>query len=130
LILRPFGAILAADYWLFSSPCLVFRAVIPRLLFFKAYFGGKTLANHKSAEKRARQAVKRNARNTATEKSVRTWEKKLRKAVSDKDKKAAAELLSNYMSKMGKASAKGVITKQTAARKVSRLSTLVSTLGA
>lgn len=88
------------------------------------------MANHKSAEKRARQAVKRNARNTATERSVRTWEKKVRQAVTDKDKKVASELLSTYMSKIGKASSKGALTKQTAARKVSRLSSLVSTLGA
>lgn len=88
------------------------------------------MANHKSAEKRARQAVKRNARNTATEKSVRTWEKKVRQAVVNKDKKVASELLSTFMSKIGKASTKGIVPKQTAARKVSRLSSLVSTLGA
>lgn len=88
------------------------------------------MANHKSAEKRARQSIKRNARNTATEKSVRTWEKKLRKAVEQKDKKAAGELLSTYVSKIGKAAAKGVLKKPMAARKVSRLSSLVSTLGA
>ena len=84
------------------------------------------MANHKSAEKRARQSVKRNARNSSTKASVRTWEKKLRVAVAAKDTKVADELLKTYMSKIGKAASKGMITGKTLARKVSRLSSLVS----
>lgn len=84
------------------------------------------MANHKSAEKRARQAIKKNARNTATVKAVRTFEKKLRAAVAKKDKAESEKLLSWYISKAGKAAAKGALKKQNAARKVSRLSSLVS----
>ena len=84
------------------------------------------MANHKSAAKRARQSLKKNARNRSTKNSVRTWEKKLRDAVTKKDTKGAQDLLSTYISKMGKAAAKGVVKTQTAARKVSRLSKFVS----
>lgn len=85
------------------------------------------MANHKSAAKRARQSLKKNARNRSTKNSVRTWEKKLRDAVAKKDAKGAQELLSTFTSKIGKAAAKGVIKTQTAARKVSRLSKFVGT---
>lgn len=83
------------------------------------------MANHKSSEKRARQDIKKNARNRSTKNSVRTWEKKLRTAVASKDKNAAQELLKSFMSKIGKAAEKGVLKKTNAARKISRLSKFV-----
>lgn len=83
------------------------------------------MAQHKSAAKRARQAVKKNAINTARKSTVRTAEKSLTSAIKTKDVKAAQTLLSNYVSKIMKAAQKGVMTKQTAARKVARLSTQV-----
>jgi small subunit ribosomal protein S20 len=86
------------------------------------------LATHKSAEKRARQTVKRNARNSQALGTVRTAEKKLRSALAGSDKKAAATLLSEYMSKITKAATKGVVTTKNAARKVSRLSERVSAM--
>jgi small subunit ribosomal protein S20 len=88
------------------------------------------LATHKSAEKRARQAVRRNARNTQTIGTVRTWEKKLRTAIAGGDKTAAATLLNTYMSKITKAATKGVFHTKTAARKVSRLAERVQSMGA
>jgi small subunit ribosomal protein S20 len=83
------------------------------------------LANHKSAAKRARQAPKRAARNTNIKSSVKTYEKKLLKAIETKsaDVKAA---LTEYTSKMMAAVSKGAIKKQTASRKISRLSTRAS----
>lgn len=83
------------------------------------------MAQHKSAAKRARQAVKKNAVNTARKSTVRTAEKNLLTAIKNKDAKAATTLLSAYVSKMMKAAQKGVFSKQTAARKVARLSTQV-----
>lgn len=80
------------------------------------------MANHKSAEKRARQSVKRNKRNTTVLSSVRTFEKKLRTAIAAGDKKGAEEALRAYMSKAQKAATKGVMHAKTAARKLSRLS--------
>lgn len=83
------------------------------------------MAQHKSAAKRARQAVKKNAINTARRSKVRTSEKTLAAAIKKADKKAVPELLSNYTSQMMKAAQKGVFSKATASRKVARLSAQV-----
>ncbi len=88
------------------------------------------MATHKSAEKRARQSIKRNQRNTQTLGSVRTFEKKLRTALSGTDKAAAETALKDYTSKMSKAAAKGVVHKKTASRKISRLAERVAKVGA
>lgn len=83
------------------------------------------MAQHKSAAKRARQSVKKNAVNTARKSKVRTGEKTLLKAIKDKDTTAVKNLLSKYTSTMMKAAQKGVFTKQTASRKIARLSAQV-----
>lgn len=88
------------------------------------------MANHKSSEKRARQAIRKNARNSAVEGSVRTFEKRLRAAIASGDKKTAQTVLNDYMSKVSKAAAKGVVHAKTASRKISRISTRVSGMAA
>jgi small subunit ribosomal protein S20 len=87
------------------------------------------LANHKSAAKRARQAVKREDRNTQVKSAVKTFEKKVLKAVENKSAKEAVEALKEFTSKMMTAASKGVIKKETASRKISRLATRVSKIG-
>lgn len=87
------------------------------------------MATHKSAEKRARQAVKRNARNTQAIGAVRTLERKLRTALAGNDKKTATTLMNDYMSLMAKAGTKGVVHAKTASRKIGRLASRVSALG-
>jgi small subunit ribosomal protein S20 len=84
------------------------------------------LANIKSAEKKARQAVVRNTRNNNRTSTVRTAEKKVRVAAASGDKTKALELLKAYSSAAGKAAKKGVIKKETASRKVSRLSLMIN----
>lgn len=96
-----------------SLELFVFRPII---------FGGYTVAQHKSAAKRARQAVKKNKVNSARKSKVRTSEKTLVTAIKSKDAKAVQTLLSSYTSQMMKAAQKGVFKKATAARKISRLS--------
>ena len=86
------------------------------------------MANHKSAEKRARQATRRNAVNTKTLGEVRTFEKKLRAAIGKKDKGESQKLLIAFSSKVDKAAQKGRLAKETASRKVSRLSKLIASL--
>jgi len=86
------------------------------------------LATHKSSEKRARQSIKRSARNASTLKSVKTAQKKVETLLTAKDKKAAAALLSSFASTMGKAAQKGAIHKKAAARKISRVSKQISAL--
>jgi small subunit ribosomal protein S20 len=88
------------------------------------------LATHKSAEKRARQSVKRNKRNTEAMSAVRTFERKLRTAITGGDKTAAKTLLNDYMSKLSKAATKGVFSKKMAGRKIGRLAANVAKLTA
>ncbi len=83
------------------------------------------MAQHKSAAKRARQAVRKNVVNTARKSKVRTGEKSLMSAIQKKDAKAIPALLSYYTSQMMKAAQKGVFSKSTAARKISRISTQI-----
>jgi small subunit ribosomal protein S20 len=86
------------------------------------------LANHKSAIKRARQSLRRKATNSATIAGVRTAEKKLRTALSQKDKAASEQALVTFMSVTGKAAQKGRVRTQTVARKISRISRQIAAL--
>jgi small subunit ribosomal protein S20 len=79
------------------------------------------MANHKSAEKRVRQNVKRNEINRSNRSKLRTQIKKLRAAVSASDKKLSGELLNPTVSVIDKAVNKGLIHRNTAARYKSRL---------
>lgn len=80
------------------------------------------MANHKSAEKRARQSIKRSKRNSTALSTVRTFEKKLISAIASGDKKVTETALNECMKMTQKAAAKGVLHAKTAARKLSRLS--------
>lgn len=86
------------------------------------------MATHKSAEKRARQAVKRSTRNTGAKAAVKTFEKKLRKAIEAKDPKMAITALKDFSKSIDKAAQKGILHVKTASRKISRLSKQVSSL--
>jgi small subunit ribosomal protein S20 len=88
----------------------------------------ETLANHISAEKRARQSIRRNAVNARTMAELRTFERKLRTSLDAKDKKVSEELLVAYMSKMDKAAQKGRVRTQTVSRKISRISRQIAAL--
>lgn len=96
--------------------------LIPLVLFKLDYCGGYPLANHKSAAKRARQAVRKTAVNNARKSTVRTVEKKLIKAIQAKDVKALPELVKSFTSQVMKAAKTGAVKKETASRKISRLS--------
>ena len=86
------------------------------------------MANHKSAEKRVRQNVKRNAINRANRSKVRTQIKKLRTAIGQSDKAVSTELLNPTVSLIDKMVNKGIIHRNTAARYKSRLPKHVSEL--
>jgi small subunit ribosomal protein S20 len=79
------------------------------------------MANIKSAIKRAKQNEKRRAHNAAQKSAMRTAIKKFLQAVEMKDKEQAAILLKEASRKLDKAVTKGLIHKNTAARKKSRL---------
>ncbi len=84
------------------------------------------MANHKSAAKRARQALKRRARNRIAKSEMRTAIKKLRKLVEDNSLEEAKNFLPHTVSVIQKKAEKGILHKNTAARYVSRLTKLVN----
>ena len=87
------------------------------------------MANIKSAKKRILVSRTRAARNKAVRSAVKTAIKKVESAVTAKDKDAAKEALLKAISTIDKAQSKGVYHKNNAARKVSRLTKAVNTLG-
>lgn len=86
------------------------------------------MANIKSAKKRVLVNRKKAERNKSIKSAVKTSIKKVEAAVVAKDKEAAVTALQNAISTIDKAATKGVYHKNTAARKVSRLSKAVNTL--
>mgnify|MGYP001120331212 CR=1 FL=1 len=86
------------------------------------------MANHKSALKRAKQNLVRNARNTHIRSTMRTLVKRVREAVTAGDAEAANAALAKAIPYISKTATKGVIHKATASRKISRLTKLVNTL--
>ncbi|MFO7983070.1 MAG: 30S ribosomal protein S20 [Desulfuromonadales bacterium] len=86
------------------------------------------MANHKSALKRNRQSAVRNARNTHIRSTMRTYVKNVRLAVADGNIESARDALNKAVPFIDKASTKGVIHKNTASRKISRLNKLVNSL--
>lgn len=85
------------------------------------------MANHKSADKRARQTIAKTAINKNVKSAVRTFEKKTLKALEEGNKKDAEALFKTYSSKIDRAAKNGVFHKNTASRKKSRLSLKIST---
>jgi small subunit ribosomal protein S20 len=86
------------------------------------------MPNHKSAEKRDRQNVKRREVNRSNRSELRTQIKKLRTALTGNDKKQSQELLQPTVSLIDKAVNKGILHRNTAARHKSRLTSRVDAL--
>lgn len=83
---------------------------------------------HKSTIKRARQALKRNQRNRAVQSAVKGVLKKVMAAVEGKNLDDAKTSLREATSALGKAVTKGVIKRNTASRRISRLAARVNAL--
>jgi small subunit ribosomal protein S20 len=88
------------------------------------------MANTKSAQKMVRKIDRRTAVNKSRRSRVRTYIKKFDEAVESGDKSAAQQALRTAESEIMRAVSKGVIHKNTASRKVSRLSKRVQALSA
>jgi small subunit ribosomal protein S20 len=80
-----------------------------------------SLANTASAEKRNRQAQKRRARNVQVRTGVKSAVKKVRDAVARSDGAGAKDALHAAEKTIGKAASKGVLHRNAASRKISRL---------
>ena len=88
------------------------------------------MANHKSALKRARQNEIRRLRNKSIKTRTKNVTKSVRQAVDEKSIETARSELDSAKSIIAKAAKKGVLHKNTAARKISRLSKLVENIDA
>jgi small subunit ribosomal protein S20 len=86
------------------------------------------LANIKSAKKRILVAETKALRNKAIKSKVKTVIKKVDAAVAAGDKDLAKTSLLTAISEIDKATSKGVYHKNTASRKVSRLSIAVNSI--
>ena len=87
------------------------------------------MANSPQARKRARQNEKRNAVNRARRSRIRTYLRKVEEAIASGDAAAAKESLRAAQPELMRGVTKGVLHKNTAARKMSRLSARVKALG-
>jgi small subunit ribosomal protein S20 len=85
---------------------------------------------HKSTIKRARQAEKRHKRNRAALSAVKGITKKVLTAVESKKPEEARASLREATSALSKAVTKGVLKRNTASRKISRLALKVNELTA
>jgi small subunit ribosomal protein S20 len=79
------------------------------------------LPRERTAYKELRKAKKRHFKNISTKSDLRTSVKNFESLVKAKKNDDAKKALSSLISKLDKASAKGIIKKNTAARKISRL---------
>ena len=86
------------------------------------------MPHHKSAEKRLRQTEKRTAINRARLSRVRTFVKKVESAITTGDKAAAQSAFQVAQPELHRATTKGVLHKNTAARKLSRLAARINAL--
>jgi small subunit ribosomal protein S20 len=88
------------------------------------------MTKHPSAQKRHRQSVKRQARNQAIRSRVRTFVKGVRESVDARNTAEATERLKSAARAIDKAVTKGVLHRNTASRKISRLTRAVRSLAA
>jgi small subunit ribosomal protein S20 len=86
------------------------------------------MANHLSAQKRARQTERRTVRNRANTSTLRTQLRELREIIAKGDKSAAEQTYRNTVSALDKAIQKGTLHENTASRYKSRLSARVAAM--
>jgi len=86
------------------------------------------MPHHKSAEKRLRQTEKRTAVNRARLSRVRTFVKKVETAITAGDREAAQSAFQVAQPELHRATTKGVLHKNTVARKLSRLAARINAL--
>ncbi len=87
------------------------------------------MANTPQSKKRARQSERRFAVNKARRSRIRTYLRKVEEAIASGDKDAAQSALRAAQPELMRGVTKGVFHKNTAARKMSRLSSRVKALG-
>jgi small subunit ribosomal protein S20 len=87
------------------------------------------MANTPQAKKRIRRNSRRTEINGARVSRIRTFIKQLESALASGDKTAAQNAMKKVQPELARGVAKGVVHKNTAARKISRLTKRVAALG-
>lgn len=88
------------------------------------------MATHLSAIKRARQAEKKRLRNLHIKTTVKSSIKRVKMAIESKDAEGAQKALLKAIPLIQRAHSKGVLHKNTSARKISRLNRELNALKA
>jgi len=88
------------------------------------------MANTSSAKKAVRKIAHRTEINRSRRSEMRTYVRKVEEALATKDPKAAAEALHAAEPKLARAAQKGIVHKNAASRKISRLAKRVKALAA
>ena len=88
------------------------------------------MANTAQSQKRARQTLRRTEVNKARRSRIRTFLRKVEEAISGGDAKLAQEALRVAQPELMRGVTRGVVHKNTAARKMSRLSARIKALSA
>ena len=86
------------------------------------------MANTKSAQKAVRQISRRTAVNKMRRSRMRTYVRQVEAALEAKDAPAAAEALKSAEPLLARAAQKGIVHKNAASRKISRLTKRVKVL--
>jgi small subunit ribosomal protein S20 len=86
------------------------------------------MANTTSAKKAVRKIARRTAVNKSRRSQMRTYVRKVEEAIAAKDPKVAAAALHEAEPLVARAAQKGILHKNTAARKISRLTKRVKAL--
>lgn len=88
------------------------------------------MANSPSSKKRAQQAERRAEVNKARRSRMRTFIRKVEEAIASGDQSAAREALKAAQPEIMSSASRGVVHKNTASRKISRLASRVNAVGA
>jgi len=88
------------------------------------------MAQHASAKKRIRQTQRRTDVNIHRLSRIRTFIRAVEEAIASGDQKKAAEAFRNVQPEMMRGARRGIVHKNTVARKISRLSTRIKKMAA
>ncbi|MEM9061673.1 MAG: 30S ribosomal protein S20 [Pseudomonadota bacterium] len=88
------------------------------------------MANSPQAKKRVRQIQRRTAVNQSRRSRVRTYVRKVEEAIAAGDQDAAREALKAAQPEIMRGATKGIMHRNTASRKISRLNHRIKTMGA
>jgi small subunit ribosomal protein S20 len=86
------------------------------------------MANIKSSKKRAIQAAKLNAHNSARKSRIRTLTKKVHTAVEEKNLEAAKTVFAELVPLLDRAACKNLLNKNTVARNKSKLNASIKAI--